>query len=222
MTHFSAQHFDKDFKSICGIPKRRFWRAKWIIFASSINISNRFSDRILWCSKNEWSKKLKREKNTTMLSCRSTKTCHDNYFRYVTFWKDIIWALCHNIKTSVHYRRQRSWGKVMLLHVSLILFTGGHSYPSMPCRSLGGSPGPHPGGSWGVWPGGLQAHTLGVSRPTPGGLCIPVCTEATSPPWIATAEGGTHPTGMHSCLLVKFLFEMCPVGLNRNKNVQKD
>ena len=39
------------------------------------------------------------------------------------------------------YRPQRSWGKVMFLHVSVILFTGG------------GSPGPHPGG--------------GVSRPTP-------------------------------------------------------
>ena len=81
------------------------------------------------------------------------------------------------------YRPQRSWGKVMFLHVSVILFTGGcypsmHSrwYPSMPCRFLG----PHPGGKlrgltgrWGVsrptpkgklrglvW-GGLQAHTLG-------------------------------------------------------------
>ena len=45
----------------------------------------------------------------------------------------------------------------------------------MHCRS----PGPHPGGSWGVRPEwGLQAHTqgevegsgMGVSRPTPGGL----------------------------------------------------
>ena len=60
-------------------------------------------------------------------------------------------------------------------------------YPSMPCRSwgcvsqhalqvsrptprgqfegsgLGGSPGPHPGGSWGVWPGGVSPG------PHPGG-----------------------------------------------------
>ena len=47
----------------------------------------------------------------------------------------------------------------------------------------GGSPGPHPGG---------------VSRPTPGG-CIPACPEADTPQETATAAGGTHPTGMHSC-----------------------
>ena len=72
--------------------------------------------------------------------------------------------------------------------------------------------------------GGLQAHTQGgvegdlaggvsrptpkgevegdlargVSRPTPGGVSIPACTEADPPPPMATATGGTHPTGMHS------------------------
>ena len=51
-----------------------------------------------------------------------------------------------------------------------------------------GSPGPHPGGSPGPHLGGLQAHTRG---------CIPACTEAD--PLMATAAGGTHPTGMHSC-----------------------
>ena len=69
-------------------------------------------------------------------------------------------------------------------------------YSSMPCRSPGGSSGPHLGGelrglargvsrltprgklrglAWGVsrpHPGGcFQAHTQGVSRPTPGGVC---------------------------------------------------
>ena len=38
----------------------------------------------------------------------------------------------------------------------------------------------------------------GVSRPTSGG-CIPACTEADVPQHTATAAGGTHPTGMHSC-----------------------
>ena len=65
------------------------------------------------------------------------------------------------------YRPLRSWGKVMFLHVSVILFTR-EWYPSMPCRFPGshpgeklkgparrGSPGPHRGG--------------GISRPTPGG-----------------------------------------------------
>ena len=55
--------------------------------------------------------------------------------------------------------------------------------------------------------GGLQAHNWGVSRPTPRGVvsrptpgeCIPAYTEADTPPMTATAAGGTHPTGMHSC-----------------------
>ena len=60
-----------------------------------------------------------------------------------------------------------------------------------------GSPGPHPGGSWGSGQGGLrptpmgglQAHTCGVSRSTPGGCpgphtrgwWIPACIEADPP-----------------------------------------
>ena len=80
----------------------------------------------------------------------------------------------------------------------------------MPCRS----------------PGVVSQHALQVSRPTPrgevegsglgglqahtqGGLQahtfrregIPACTEADPHPrQMATAVGGTHPTGMHSCL----------------------
>ena len=45
------------------------------------------------------------------------------------------------------------------------------------------------GGSSGVWPGGSPG-------PHPEG-CIPACTEADPP--TATAVGGTHPTGIHSC-----------------------
>ena len=104
-------------------------------------------------------------------------------------------------------------------------------YPSMPCRfpgpHLGGawgvwlgggkSPGPHPGGklsglAWGggvsrptprgrlrVWPGGLQAHTQGGS-PSPHlvGVFQHVLRQT---PLTATAAGGTHPTGMHSCVI---------------------
>ena len=72
----------------------------------------------------------------------------------------------------------------------------GGLYPNMPCRF----PGPHPGGKLRglVGEGCLQAHTWGgVSRPTPRG-CIPACTEA-DPSLVATAAGGMHPTGMHSC-----------------------
>ena len=78
----------------------------------------------------------------------------------------------------------------------------------------------------GIWPGGISRPTpkgevegdlargvsrptpkgevdgdlaRGVSRPTPG-ESIPACTK-TEPP-TATAAGGLHPTGMHSCLVV--------------------
>ena len=107
--------------------------------------------------------------------------------------------------------RNRSCGKVMFLQVSVIVFTGGgggvvsqHAlqvskgvYPSMPCRS----PGPHPGG--------FQAQTWGGSRPTPGGVFRPTprgvypSMHIGRPPWLtATAVGGTHPTGMHSCFFM--------------------
>ena len=72
----------------------------------------------------------------------------------------------------------------------------------MPCRSLG----PHPGG--------LQAHTQGVSRPTPGWEGLQAYTRgggggggysgSTERP---TAAGDTHPTGMHSCI---------SLGINKN------
>ena len=53
----------------------------------------------------------------------------------------------------------------------------------------GVSPGPHLGGS--------QAHTQGG---------ITAYTEADPPPQMATAAGGTHPTGMHSCYCYIFGF----------------
>ena len=59
--------------------------------------------------------------------------------------------------------------------------------------TLWGSPGPHLGVSPGPHPGGVSRPTPGgVSRPTPGGVsrltwgwggvCIPACTEADTPP----------------------------------------
>ena len=108
--------------------------------------------------------------------------------------KDIFYITTIHMSPSIFshiYRPQRRWGKVMFLHVFVILFTRGW-HPSMPCRSPRGGypsmpcrfPGPHPGGS-------LRGLARGVSRPTPrgGGLqvhtqgCIPACTEAdTYPP----------------------------------------
>ena len=78
----------------------------------------------------------------------------------------------------------------------------------------GGVSRPTPGGklsglAWATPRGGLRGLARGVSRTTPGGIsrptpgrgwwCIPACTEAD--PLTATAAGGTHPTGMHSCVI---------------------
>ena len=89
-----------------------------------------------------------------------------------------------------YYRPQQSWGKVMFLHVSVILFTGGSVSRPTPkgggwgVWSGGGSPGPHPGGRFrglagekrspGPHLGGLKAHIWGVGlRPTPKGVSRP-------------------------------------------------
>ena len=110
----------------------------------------------------------------------------------------------------------------MFLHVSVILFTGGGWYPSMHCRwypgslaaGLSGGGGEGGGGEGGGFPAclaGVQAHTWGggspgphpgggFSRPTPKGRVVyPSMHWGRHPPPMATAAGGTHPAGMHSC-----------------------
>ena len=70
------------------------------------------------------------------------------------------------------YRPQISWGKVMFLHMSVILFTGGVCLSA--CWDT--PPGPDPLGSAQAPPIAVHAGTYGQQA------------------------GGTHPTGMHSCL----------------------
>ena len=107
----------------------------------------------------------------------------------------------------LYYRPQRSWGKVMFLHVCVILFTGGllsqhalqvvsqHALQQVSrggdiqaCIAGGIAACLASGLKGGLLPGGL----LGGSPP--GGLLPGGCLVET-----ATAAGGTHPTGMHSC-----------------------
>ena len=105
---------------------------------------------------------------------------------------------------SQHALQQVSWGRVVFQHALQVVSQHALQQVSKPTPS---------GEVEGSGQGGLQAHNRdrespgphlgrGVSRTTPGeGVCIPGCTEAEppSPPWTATAAGGTHPTGMHSC-----------------------
>ena len=110
------------------------------------------------------------------------------------------------------------WGKVIFLHLSVILFTGGVSGPGgvpglrgvsgprgvpVPRGVPGpGGPGPGGGGAW-SWDGRI------FSRPTTKGEVEGIWSRHTlkgevegnwpGPPPTATAAGGTHPTGMHSC-----------------------
>ena len=118
------------------------------------------------------------------------------------------------------------WGKVIFLHLSVILFIGGwypsmhcRWYPSMPC-SRGCYPSMHcrwypsipcSGGSalggllWGVCSWGVCSW----GGSAPGAVCSwgGVCSQGGllrgdawwRPPRTAPAPGGTHPTGMHSC-----------------------
>ena len=98
-----------------------------------------------------------------------------------------------NNKFQHYYRPQTKFAKVMFYTCLSFCPRGGGWYPSKPCSS----PGPHPGGRLrGLAGGSPGPHSGG---PHPGGSpglhpegCIPAQT--------ATAAGGTHPTGMHSCL----------------------
>ena len=89
-----------------------------------------------------------------------------------------------------YYRPQRKFAKVMSLHVCVCPRGGGGGI--LACiagfqahagggelRGLAGG-----GGSRGLHPGGAGGLLRGGWRP---------------PPVMATAAGGTHPTGMHSC-----------------------
>ena len=99
------------------------------------------------------------------------------------------------------------WGKVIFSEafVKNSVHGEGAWYPSMHCRWYPSmphrSPGPHLGGSWGVWPGGSPGpHPRGKLRGLAWGVFRPTAGE------MATAVDGMHPTGMHSCY---YWFKTC-------------
>ena len=100
----------------------------------------------------------------------------------------------------------------------------------MPCRYRGVSRPTPRGGKLRDLAGGVSRLTPeGVSRPTPGGVsrptpggspgshpggspgphlggCVSQHALRQTPQWTATAAGGTHPTGMNSCISMFWTF----------------
>ena len=90
-----------------------------------------------------------------------------------------------------YYCPQTKFAKVTFLQLSV-----SHSVHS------GGLQAHTQGGKLGGWAGGSPGPHLGESQgPDPGGVCLSVCCDPPPPQHTATAAGGTHPTGMHSCLI---------------------
>ena len=100
----------------------------------------------------------------------------------------VLWSDREKLILVLHfYRPQMKFAKVMFLHMSVC---PRGVYPSMPCRF----PGPHPRGS-------LRGLARGGSTgPHPGEVVSQHALRQT-PLLTATAERGTHSTGMHSCCL---------------------
>ena len=142
-----------------------------------------------------------------------------NYSTFITTHKRSLQRLCFYTCLSVHMGGYpsmpcRSQGWVVVFQHALQF-------------SRGGSPGPHPGGRLRGLAGGVSRPTTrgvsrptprgelgslarGVSRPTPRGVSRPTtrgvvsqhALRQTPSQLMATAAGGTHPTGMHSCLKI--------------------
>ena len=102
---------------------------------------------------------------------------------------------------TVYYRPQRSWAKVIFLHLSVILLTGGGTWSG---TGVGGVPGQVPGGVPGLVPGGctwsgprgvyLVWSWGGCTWSGPGG-----CTWQTpSPPGPGTPPGTRYPPGIRT------------------------
>ena len=103
------------------------------------------------------------------------------------------------------YRPQRSWGKVIFLYLSVILFTGGGSAsvhagipPPGPGRHPLG-PGRHPPPDQMPLGPGIPRDQAGTPRPDPPGTRHSPGAEHTER--YGQRAGGMHPIGMQSCLV---------------------
>ena len=135
--------------------------------------------------------------------------------------------------STYYYRPQRSWGKVMFLQVCVILFTGGvpdqvhplgPGIPPRPAAPPGPGTHPRPGAPLTRYTPPDQMHPPDQVHPrtrytpwtryTPQDQVHPpdqvhLPDQVRPPPEpgrYGLRAGGTHPTGMHSCL-AKFLLK---------------
>ena len=143
-------------------------------------------------------------------------------------WDQERWvSILHYVLYILHRDRNREaflppanevWGKVICLHLFVILFTGKVPGPRG-CLLPGGGGAPAPRGrclllggvcSRGSAPGGclLPGGSAPVGVPAPRGVCSwrgGACSRGGAwwrPPRTTTAAGGTHPTAVHSCFLL--------------------
>ena len=110
-----------------------------------------------------------------------------------------IWHL------PTYFYRPQIWGKVIFLHLSVILFTGGRGGTPRQVHPLGRYP-----------PG--QVHTPWAGTPPRQVHPRAGTPQAGTPPWVGTPPwavhagrygqqaGGTHPTGMHFCWFIGTFF----------------
>ena len=96
--------------------------------------------------------------------------------QYLSTWITFVHLL-------IFTARKRSLGKVMFLHMSVILFTGGMCIPA--CTGYGVSA----SGSRGCTPLGRHPQADHPGQPPPDRHPLEMTTEG----------GGMHPNGMHSC-----------------------
>ena len=97
----------------------------------------------------------------------------------------------HQWRTLCCYSPQRSCGKVMFIHVSVILLTGRLWQTDTPLAGRHPEAGRHPPAGRHPLAGRQLPPDNPPATPLPG----------RHPPGTATAADGTHPIGMHSCYL---------------------
>ena len=122
-------------------------------------------------------------------NCRWQKIFNSANFSFIkvhSCWNECTCAFFRWVQHD-YYRQQHSCGKVMFLHLSGILSTGGCPPPSVDTP-------------WADTPSG---QTPPQTEPTRQTLTLgrhpSLGRHRTPPPKTATAVDGTHPTGMHSC-----------------------